>query len=176
GAAVAIANNSPTTQSAPAGTAVASPPAVIVTDASGNPGAGGDVTFAVTAGNGSLSPTSPTTVVTNASGPATVTPWTLGNTVGTNTVTATASGLTGSSVTFTATGTAGQATKLVITTAPSSSAQSGVTLARQPMLQLQDANSNPGNEGGVVVTGAVAPAGAGRGSAGRTPGSGGAAT
>ena len=176
GAAVAIANNSPTTQSAPAGTAVASPPAVIVTDASGNPVAGVDVTFAVTAGNGSLSPTSPTTVVTNASGTATVTSWTLGNTVGTNTVTATASGLTGSSVTFTATGTAGTATKLVITTAPSSSAQSGVTLARQPVLQLQDANSNPVNESGVVVTATVAPAGATPGNATATTGTSGTAT
>src|SRR5205814_6208666 len=81
-------------------------------------------------------------------------------TAGTNTLTATASGLAGSPVTFTATGTAGAATRLVITTPPSSSAQSGAPLAPQPVVQLQDANGNPVNQGGVVVTATPSPAGA----------------
>src|SRR3989454_5230567 len=50
GAASVIAPNSPTTQSAPAGSAVGSPPAVIVHDGSGNPVAGGTVTFVPAAG------------------------------------------------------------------------------------------------------------------------------
>src|SRR5437762_8298301 len=83
------------------------------------------------------------TQTTNASGIATVGSWTLSTTAGTNTLTATASGLSGSPVTFTAEGTAGAAGRLAFTTSPSSAAQSGVALAQQPVLQLQDANGNP---------------------------------
>ena len=58
------------------------------------------------------SKTAPTT--TNASGIATVGNWTLGTTAGSNTLTATATGLAGSPVTFTATGTAGAATQVAL--------------------------------------------------------------
>src|SRR2546426_4733478 len=44
----------PTTQSAPAGSAVGSPPSVIVHDGSGNPVSGVTVTFAPAAGSGSV--------------------------------------------------------------------------------------------------------------------------
>src|SRR5437899_12916131 len=47
-----IASNSLTIQSAPAGTAVASRPSVIVRDASGNPVPGVEVTFATGANSG----------------------------------------------------------------------------------------------------------------------------
>src|SRR5207302_10263935 len=57
GVAAAIAANSPVTQDAPAGSAVRSPPAVIVRDASGNPVAGVVVTFAAGAGSGTVRPT-----------------------------------------------------------------------------------------------------------------------
>src|SRR5207249_10251657 len=102
------------------------------------------------------------TQTTNGSGIATVGSWTLSTTAGTNTLTATAagSGITGNPVTFTAEGTAGAATKLALTTAPSSAAQSGVALAQQPVLQLQDANGNPVGQSGVVVTATVTPAAA----------------
>src|SRR2546428_8257479 len=53
-----------------------------------------------------------------------------------------------------------RSTKLALTTAPSSAAQSGVALAQQPVLQLQDANGNPVSQSGVVVTATVSPAGA----------------
>src|SRR5207248_8271869 len=76
------------------------------------------------------------------------------------TATAAGSGISGNPATFTATGTAGAATRLVITTPPSSSAQSGAPLAPQPVVQLQDANGNPVNQGGVVVTATPSPAGA----------------
>ncbi len=71
-------------QTALAGDAVAVDPAVIVTDAGGNPVSGVDVAFAVTAGNGTVIPT---TVTTGANGIATVTSWTLGN-AGANTMVA----------------------------------------------------------------------------------------
>src|SRR5439155_1415712 len=87
-------------------------------------------------------------------GIAAATSWTLSATAGTNTLTATASGLTGSPVTFTATGTAGAATRLVLTTPPSATAQSGAPLVPQPVVQLQDANGNPVSQGGVVRTAA----------------------
>src|SRR5439155_364817 len=129
-----------------------------VKDASGNPVSGVAVTFAVAPGNGTVTPTTP--VTTGTDGIAAASSWTLSPTAGTNTLTATASGLTGSPVTFTATGTAGAATRLVITTPPSSSAQSGAPLAPQPTVQLQDANGNPVSQGGVVVTATPNPAGA----------------
>src|SRR5207247_3386593 len=69
-------------------------------------------------------------------------------------------GITGNSVTFTAEGTAGGEGRLACTTAPSSAAQSGVALAQQPVLQLEDANGNPVSQGGVVVTATLSPAGA----------------
>ncbi len=92
-------------QTANTGTAVATPPAVRVTDAGGNPVSGASVTFAVTSGGGSL--TAPTTVNTDANGVAIVGGWTLGATAGANTLTATVAlpGITGNPVTFTATGT-----------------------------------------------------------------------
>src|SRR3989442_15849676 len=57
-------------------------------------------------------------------------------------------------------GSAGAAGRLAFTTAPSSAAQSGVALAQQPVLQLQDANGNPVSQSGVVVTATLSPAGA----------------
>ncbi|MEE8519911.1 MAG: Ig-like domain-containing protein, partial [Gemmatimonadota bacterium] len=84
-----------------AGTALADPFVVTVTDANANPVSGVSVTFAVTGGGGSLSNAQPQR--TNASGQASTT-LTLGTAAGVNTVTATATGLTGSPVTFTAIG------------------------------------------------------------------------
>ena len=107
GAPTTIAANSTTSQAGTVGTAVGAPPSVRVTDASGNPVTlPVTVTFTVTAGGGSTVPASPAAVNTT-SGIATLTSWTLGPLVGTNTVTATASGLAGSPVTFNATGTVG---------------------------------------------------------------------
>src|SRR5207244_5584848 len=96
-----------------AGTAVTPPPSVIVKDASGNPVSGVAVTFAVAPGNGTVTASALVWRVKDRSVAATS--WTLSPTAGTNTLTATASGLTGSPVTFTATGTAGAATRLVLT-------------------------------------------------------------
>jgi hypothetical protein len=74
---------------------------VLVRDGNSNPVPGVTVSFAVASGGGSLSGAAP---LTNASGIATLGSWTLGTTAGSNTLTATVSGLP--PVTFTATGTA----------------------------------------------------------------------
>ncbi len=91
-------------QTAGAGTPVFTPPAVIVGDAFNNSVPGVNVTFAVTAGGGSVSGTNP--VITDAGGIAAIGGWTLGDQVGTNTLSATAEGggIAGNPVTFTATG------------------------------------------------------------------------
>src|SRR5207253_2837907 len=86
GAAAAIAANSPTSQSATAGTAVTSPPSVIVKDANGNPVGGVAVTFTLPDARPSFTGGSQTT---NGSGIATVGSWTLSATAGSNTLTAT---------------------------------------------------------------------------------------
>ncbi len=99
-AATTVTAQSPANQSAPAGTAVAQPPSVRVADQVGQPMAGVPVTFAVTAGGGTLTGA---TAITNAAGVATVGSWTLGSTPGQNRVTATAGSL--APVVFGATGT-----------------------------------------------------------------------
>ncbi len=141
GAAATITATSSLSQSVAAGTAVAAPPTVRVTDAGGNPVSGVAVTFTVTTGGGSIAPASPATVTTNASGVAALTSWTLGAVAGANAVTATATGLTGSPVTFAATGTIGAATQLGLLTQPAG-AVSGVVLTTQPVIEIRDAAGN----------------------------------
>lgn len=102
GPAASIAASGGNGQSAATGTPVSSSPSVLVTDVDGNPVGDITVTFAVVSGGGSITGESPST---DAAGLATVGSWMLGPTAGTNTLTATAEGLTGSPVTFIATGT-----------------------------------------------------------------------
>lgn len=99
--ATTLAALSALTQNGTAGGAVATLPSVKATDVRGDPVAGVTVTFAVASGGGSVTGG---TATTDASGIATVGSWTLGTVPGTNTVTATATGLSGSPVTFSATG------------------------------------------------------------------------
>ncbi len=99
GAATQIALNAGNNQSATVNTAVTTAPSVIVRDQFGNVVPGVSVTFAVASGGGSLTGGSATT---GSNGIATVGSWTLGQTAGANTLTATSTGLTGSPVTFTA--------------------------------------------------------------------------
>jgi hypothetical protein len=105
GAADSIEAASLLTQTAEAGTAVATPPSVRVRDANGNPVSGVKVAFAVTLGGGAIVPVATDTSLTNTAGVATLTSWTLGAAPGGNTLTATAVALSGSPVMFTATGT-----------------------------------------------------------------------
>src|SRR5205823_312457 len=140
GAAAAIAANSPTSQTAPAGTAVGSPPSVIVKDANGNPVAGVAVTFAVAPGNGTITGGSQTT---NGSGIATVGSWTLSATAGSNTLTATTTALTGRPVTFTLTAAPGAAAAIAANSPTSQTATAGTAVSAPPSVIVKDANGNP---------------------------------
>jgi adhesin/invasin len=103
GAAALIASNTGNNQTANVGSAVSTAPSVKVTDTNGNAVAGAGVTFSVTTGGGSITGASQTT---NSSGIATVGSWTLGASVGSNSLTATLNGVANASVVFNATGAA----------------------------------------------------------------------
>src|SRR5207245_2321155 len=79
-AAASVALNAGNAQTAAVGTAVPIPPSVIVRDQFSNPVAGMAGIFAVASGGGTVSPT--TAVLTNASGIAGATSWTLGTKIG----------------------------------------------------------------------------------------------
>jgi hypothetical protein len=100
GAAAKLVLVSGNNQTGPINFALSSPAVVKVTDANDNPVATTTVTFAVTGGGGSVTPL---TMASGSNGQA-QTSWTLGGTLGAQTMTASATGLTGSPVTFTATG------------------------------------------------------------------------
>jgi len=97
GAASSLTKNAGDNQTAIVGTAVAPPPSVILKDANGNAKSGVTVAFAVVTGGGSITGA---TAVTNAAGVAAVVSWTLGTSVGGNSLSATVAGLP--AVTFTA--------------------------------------------------------------------------
>ena len=129
-------------QTAVVGNAVATNPAVVVTDAVGNPVPDTSVIFTVVSGNGSLAgPGSPATVVTDDSGVAASPVWTVGTTAGVNELSATSTGLAGSPITFTATGVPDTVDSLALTQAAVGGA-SGSVFTTQPQVTLQDANGN----------------------------------
>ena len=145
GTAAAIAKNAGDGQSATVGTTLPVAPSVIVRDASGNPVAGAGVVFAVASGGGTASGLSSTT---NAAGIATVGSWTLGNTTGANTLTASVGNIV---TTFTATATAGSASKFALASAIPTSIVVGAT-PPTVRVQVTDAAGNPSATAGVVVT------------------------
>ena len=122
------------------GQALANPLTVKVTDAAGNPISGITVTFAVTAGGGSLSNIA---VATSSQGLAS-TILTLGAAAGTNSVTASAGSLAGSPVTFTATATnpATTAKNLTTVSGNSQTGTAGQQLANPFVVKVTDANNN----------------------------------
>ncbi|MEX2154943.1 MAG: invasin domain 3-containing protein, partial [Gemmatimonadaceae bacterium] len=155
GAANAIAINGGDGQSATVGTAVATAPSVLITDASGNAVPGVAVTFAVTGGGGAITSPTGNVVTTNAAGVAALSSWTVGSAVGTNnnTLTATAGTLVGSPRTFTASGTVGSAQNIIANSSTTQSATVATTFNAAPALPsvvVRDANGNP--VGGVSVT------------------------
>jgi hypothetical protein len=153
-----MAKNTGDAQSAPAGTAVAVRPSVKITDQNNAAVAGVSVTFAVASGGGSAGLA---TTTTGSDGVATVGSWTLGTTAGANTLTASASGVTGSPVTFTATGTA--VTPVIIMAKSSGDAQTGAAGAAVPITPAVVVENNAGGTltpvAGVAVTFAVASGG-----------------
>ena len=137
-------------QTADVGTVLPDPIVVQVNDQNGDPLPGVTVTFAITALDGSLSPTS---VATNASGQA-ETVWTLGATAGINRLSATAAGVT-QTRNFRATGTAVTlvATSLVEVSGGDQSALVSTELSDPFVVQVNDQNG--GAFSGAVVTFAV---------------------
>jgi large repetitive protein len=129
-------------QTAAAGASVATPPSVKVTDADDNPIQGVLVTFAVTGGGGTVSPTAP--VATGTNGIAAVTSWRLGPVAGPNQLTATVSGtgVAGSPAVFTATGAVGGANRLAFTVEPVNAAV-GAPITPAVEVQIQDGSGNP---------------------------------
>lgn len=143
-------------QSASVGSALPIKPSVKVVDQFGNAVSGATVTFAVTAGGGTITGGTQTTSTT---GVATVTNWALGPTPGVNTVTATVTGtgVTGNPATFTATGTVGAPSAVQKQAGDNQTAIGGFAVATRPAVKVVDANGNA--IGGVDVTFVVATGG-----------------
>lgn len=135
-------------QTATAGGTVPIAPAVSVTDAGGAGVGGVTVTFAVASGGGSVTGG---TATSDGQGIATVGSWILGSLVGSNTLTATVSGL--APATFTATGIAGSPASITAAAGDGQTAANSTALPVQPAVAVQDANGNP--VVGVAVTFAV---------------------
>jgi adhesin/invasin len=168
GPAAVVSKSAGDGQTASAGLALATKPAVLIADQNGNPVAGTSVTFAVASGGGSVSGA---TATTGANGIATVGGWTLGNAAGANTVTATAAGagLTGNPQTFTATGVAGPVATLTKVAGDNLAAVAGTSVATSPAVRLADQFGNLVSSqtttfavasGGGSVTGATPTSGA----------------
>ncbi|HEV8197054.1 MAG TPA: hypothetical protein VGP87_10470 [Gemmatimonadales bacterium] len=134
-------------QTAAAGTAVTVAPAVLISDGSGNPVPNAPVVFAVAGGGGTVVVGSG---VTNGSGIASVTSWTLGTAVGLNSLTATSPVVPSVTVTFTATGILGPAAILTLVEGDAQTAAVGGQVAVIPSAKLTDAFGNP--IPGVIVT------------------------
>ncbi len=139
GPAAKLIGNTGNGQSAAAGTAVASPPSVKVTDALDNPVAGVAVTFAVGTGGGTVTGASATT---DAAGIARVGSWILGTVAGPNTLIITAPAITGATLTFTASGGAGPAAVIAANTGNNQTATAGGLVATAPSVKVTDANGN----------------------------------
>ena len=134
-------------QIAPPGTTLPQDLVVQVVDAEGNPVVDAPITWVVTAGGGTLSPTTGTT---DADGHAT-TSWTLGASTGVNTAQAIVSGV-GQAI-FNATATAGAPSRIRVVSGDDQTGQTGSRLAAELVVQVLDDQDNP--VGGVTVTWAV---------------------
>lgn len=132
---------------APAGSQLSQPLVVQVQASDGLGVPNVPVSFTASTGGGSVSPA---TALTDTAGKAQAIA-TLGPTAGPNSFTATSSV---GQVTFreTATAVTGPASRLFIATQPSTTAQSGVVLAQQPVVQLRDSNNANVSQAGVPVT------------------------
>lgn len=141
-------------QSAIAGTAVAIRPAVLVRDQYNNPVPGVAVTFAVTAGGGSVTTAVPST---DANGIAAVGSWTLGAAAGSNALEATAPGLP--TVLFSAAAVPGNAARMALDGGDLQTDTVAATLAGLYRVRVTD-NTGLNGVGGVTVSWDV-PAGEG---------------
>ncbi len=130
------ANAATNAQTGVVGTALAQPVAVIVADQNGAALANATVNWAVTAGGGSVASA---TSVTDANGNATVV-WTLGTTVGTDSLMASIAG--GADAILTATATAAAASAVHVTSADTLTVTAGTTTAPL-VVKVVDQFGNP---------------------------------
>jgi len=138
-------------QTAAAGSTLPTNPSVLVKDQFGNAVPGFSVTFAVTTGGGAVTGGNATT---NASGIATVGSWQLGNSTGSNSLTATVGALP--VLTFTATSVAGTPKNIARLSPASQSDTIGATAGTDSVL-VTDQLGNPVS--GVTVTWGIGGAG-----------------
>jgi hypothetical protein len=135
----AIAADSGSGQTAPAGSALPERLVARITASDGSGVANVWVRFAVTLGGGTVSADSVLTDATGRGGVA----WTLGNVVGTQTVTATTARLAGASASFTATSTPTGAGAIAIAAGDAQSALVGTAVATAPSVLVTDGQGNP---------------------------------
>ncbi len=130
-------------QTAAVGTAVTTPPRVLVTDVQGNPCRGVTVVFSVASGGGSVTGG---TAVTDDAGTAAVGGWTLGTSPGSNTVLARGNGMPpGQRATFRATAVAGPDVRYSVTTSSENPvAGTSVTIRAQVADSYGNAVATPG--------------------------------
>jgi hypothetical protein len=138
GGAASIAVVAGAGQSGNINAALVQPVIVQVQDLGGNGVPGKTVTFAVVTGGGSLSVTSG---VSDASGNVT-TVWTLGATVGAQSISATSAGLSGSPLTINATGTV-VLPHFIVTTQPGASQTAGVSITPSFVVAARDPTGAP---------------------------------
>jgi len=129
-------------QTATVGRTLPTDPAIRVVDIAGNPVAGLEVQFDVTAGGGTAVSRRQTT---DANGTATVGAWTLGDTPGVNTLRATVNGVTlaGNPVVFSATATAGAPSIMVVFGGNNQSARVATPVPASPSVLVRDVRGNP---------------------------------
>ncbi len=154
GVAASISVASGAGQSGAINSALAQPVVIQVVDGGSNPVAGTTVNFAVVTGGGSVSPTSG---VSNALGQVQTT-WTLGATVGPQTISATSGTLTNSPLTINATGTTSAAPRLQLTVQPGNTI-AGASVSPAIVVQARDATNAlaPSFVGNVTLTIATNP-------------------
>ena len=152
GAAAKLTRASPEQVTAVVGSDVASPPAVLVTDAHDNPVPFANVNF-VTTSNGRLRVPS---AVSDANGIARAEAWTLGTVAGLQTVQANAIVGDVPTVTFTADALAADPVRLEIVVQPSTSVAAGLPLQIQPVVDILDSFGNRVTHASGAVTAMLA--------------------
>jgi adhesin/invasin len=130
--------NAGSSQTTAAGTAVPVAPSVKVTDGSSNPVVGVQVSFTVTGGGGTVTAADP---ITNAQGIATVGAWTMGKTIGQNTLSAAVEGLA-APVLFQATAVVGPPAELTVLSGDGQSATILAAVPIAPSVKIADAFGN----------------------------------
>ncbi len=138
-------------QTATVGIAVVVAPSVQVLDATNKPMSGVSVTFTAS-GAGVIAPTTP--VVTNTSGIATLTSWTLGRVAGAQQLVVSATGL--ANVTINATATAGAPVGFIVLQQPSN-ATAGVAVSPAVKAQLVDVFNNIATTSSATVIASITP-------------------